>query len=196
VVPPWEISPLRARPPGRRTEAAEPNPFTRFQLVFESRFEKFRHGYRRILELCIEHAGVFIILFFVLSMGSAALLYRFLAKIFSPPLTAASSKLHIRRAPERALRTPLLCATASTTPSARSFRRTNWSPSSITSVCPYSSINLSYSNSAPVGPGDADIQVFSLAEHHHPTEGYVGRLREELPRRFPGTEFYTLPSTW
>ncbi|MGC2620093.1 MAG: efflux RND transporter permease subunit, partial [Acidobacteriaceae bacterium] len=57
---------------------------------------------------------------------------------------------------------------------------------------PYSGINLSYSNSAPVGPGDADIQV-SLTEKHRPTEEYVAKLREELPKRFPGTEFYSLP---
>ena len=36
---------------------------------------------------------------------------------------------------------------------------------------PYSSINLSYSTSGPVGPGDADIQV-ELAEHHRPTVEY------------------------
>ena len=33
---------------------------------------------------------------------------------------------------------------------------------------PYSGLNLSYSNSAPVGTGDADILV-SLAEQHRPT---------------------------
>jgi multidrug efflux pump subunit AcrB len=169
-----------------------PNPFTRFQLVFESRFEKFRHGYRRILELCIEHAGVFIILFFVLSMGSAALLYPFLGEDFFPTVDSGQFKLHIRtRTGTRIEDTAALCDRIDNT--IRQIIPKNELVTIIDNIgLPYSSINLSYSNSAPVGPGDADIQV-SLAEHHHPTEGYVGRLREELPRRFPGTEFYTLP---
>ena len=37
---------------------------------------------------------------------------------------------------------------------------------------PYSGINLAYSTSAPVGPGDADIFV-NLNEDHRPTADYV-----------------------
>ena len=168
------------------------NPFTRFQLAFESRFEKFRHGYRRILKLCIHHAGLFIILFFVLSMGSAALLYPFLGEDFFPTVDSGQFKLHIRtRTGTRIEDTAALCDRIDNT-----IRQIIPKSELVTIIdnigLPYSSINLSYSNSAPVGPGDADIQV-SLAEHHHPTDDYVARLREELPRRFPGTEFYTLP---
>jgi multidrug efflux pump subunit AcrB len=168
------------------------NPFTRFQLAFESRFEKFRHGYRRILELCIHHAGVFIILFFVLSMGSAALLYPFLGEDFFPTVDSGQFKLHIRaRTGTRIEDTAALCDRIDN--SIRQIIPKNELVTIIDNIgLPYSSINLSYSNSAPVGPGDADIQV-SLAEKHHPTDDYVARLREELPRRFPGTEFYTLP---
>ena len=57
---------------------------------------------------------------------------------------------------------------------------------------PYSSINTIYSNSAPIGPADADIFV-SLTENHRPTEEYVRALRAVLPREFPGTAFYFLP---
>jgi multidrug efflux pump subunit AcrB len=168
------------------------NPFIRFQLAFESRFEKFRHGYRRILELCIHHAGVFIILFFVLSMGSAALLYPFLGEDFFPTVDSGQFKLHIRaRTGTRIEDTAALCDRIDN--SIRQIIPKNELVTIIDNIgLPYSSINLSYSNSAPVGPGDADIQV-SLAEKHHPTDDYVARLRDELPRRFPGTEFYTLP---
>jgi len=57
---------------------------------------------------------------------------------------------------------------------------------------PYSGINLTYSNAAPVGPADADIQV-SLAEKHRPTAEYVQQFRELLHHRFPGVSFYELP---
>jgi multidrug efflux pump subunit AcrB len=168
------------------------NPFTRFQLLFESRFEKIRNGYRRILELCIHHAGLFIILFFVLSMGSAALLYPFLGQDFFPTVDSGQFKLHIRaRTGTRIEDTAALCDRIDNT-----IRQVIPQKELVTIIdnigLPYSSINLSYSNSAPVGPADADIQV-SLAEDHHPTDNYVSRLREILPQRFPGTEFYTLP---
>jgi multidrug efflux pump subunit AcrB len=58
---------------------------------------------------------------------------------------------------------------------------------------PYSGLNLSYSNSAPVGTGDADILV-SLAEKHRPTAEYTHALRDRLTQEFPGTEFYYLPT--
>jgi multidrug efflux pump subunit AcrB len=58
---------------------------------------------------------------------------------------------------------------------------------------PYSGINLSYSNSAPVGTQDADIMV-SLSPKHRPTAGYVHDLRLKLAQDFPGVTFYFLPS--
>ena len=59
---------------------------------------------------------------------------------------------------------------------------------------PYSGINLSYSNSGVIGTSDAEILVGLNAEHHHPTEEYIRTLREELPRRFPGVEFFFQPA--
>jgi multidrug efflux pump subunit AcrB len=58
---------------------------------------------------------------------------------------------------------------------------------------PYSSINLSYSNSAPIGPGDVDI-LAELSKDHHPTAKYVHDLRIELAKDFPGVTFYFLPA--
>ena len=58
---------------------------------------------------------------------------------------------------------------------------------------PYSSVNLTYSNSAPIGTGDADIMV-ALSPDHHPTAEYVRRLRLKLAQDYPGVTFYVLPS--
>ena len=58
---------------------------------------------------------------------------------------------------------------------------------------PYSSINLSYSNAGTIGTSDAEILV-SLNPGHRPTEEYVHRLREELPKDFPGVEFFFQPA--
>jgi len=58
---------------------------------------------------------------------------------------------------------------------------------------PYSGINLSYSTSAPVGPGDADIMI-SLKDGHKPTPDYVRILRRELAVSFPSVGFSSLPA--
>jgi multidrug efflux pump subunit AcrB len=58
---------------------------------------------------------------------------------------------------------------------------------------PYSGINLSYSTSAPIGPGDADVLV-ALTPDHRPTAEYLRILRMELPKRFPGTIFAFVPA--
>jgi len=58
---------------------------------------------------------------------------------------------------------------------------------------PYSTINFMHSTSGLIGAGDADILV-SLKEGHHSTADYVERLREALPREYPGTTFYFVPA--
>jgi multidrug efflux pump subunit AcrB len=56
-----------------------------------------------------------------------------------------------------------------------------------------SSINTIYNNTGTIGESDGDIQV-SLKEGHAPTADYVSRLRDQLPRRFPGMSFSFLPA--
>jgi multidrug efflux pump subunit AcrB len=56
-----------------------------------------------------------------------------------------------------------------------------------------SGINTIYNNTGMIGESDGDIQI-SLSEGHAPTSRYVSRLRDELPRRFPGMTFAFLPA--
>ncbi len=58
---------------------------------------------------------------------------------------------------------------------------------------PNSGINLSYSNAGTIGTLDGEI-LLSLKEGHRPTEHWVTLLRSELPRRFPGVEFFFQPA--
>src|SRR6202020_3016430 len=58
---------------------------------------------------------------------------------------------------------------------------------------PYSGINLSYSTSAPVGPGDGDVYV-NLTEDHKPTAQFVRALRKQLNATYPSTQFAFLPA--
>jgi len=168
------------------------NPLVRGQLLFEHLFEKLRLGYQSVLELCIEHSTVFIVLFFVLCIGSFALLYPWLGQDFFPSSDSGQFKLHVRaRTGTRIEETARLCDLID-----RAIRE-EIPPAELHTIIdniglPYSGLNLSYSNSAPVGPADADILV-SLNEKHHPTDDYVQALRANLPKEFPGVTFYTLP---
>ena len=58
---------------------------------------------------------------------------------------------------------------------------------------PPSSINLTYNNTGVMGTQDGDIQI-ALKQGHQPTDGYVRKLREELPRQFPGVTFSFPPA--
>jgi CzcA family heavy metal efflux pump len=168
------------------------NPFTRFQLGFESGFESFRHGYLRLLALCVDHATVFLILFALFAVGSVGLLAPFLGQDFFPAVDSGQFKIHVRaRTGTRIEETAALCDHIDST-----IRESIPAKEVVTIVdnigLPYSGLNLSYSTSAPIGPADADIQV-QLSRDHHPTTAYVEKIRKELARQYPGVTFYVLP---
>ncbi len=168
------------------------NPLVRAQLAFEYRFEQLRTFYFRVLQLCIEHSAVFLILFFAFSIGSFALLYPWLGQDFFPSVDAGQFKLHVRaRTGTRIEQTALLCDRID------NAIRQEIPKSEVVSIIdnigiPYSGLNLSYTSTGVVGAADADITV-ALAEKHHPTDIYVQHLRARLNQEFPGVTFYTLP---
>jgi multidrug efflux pump subunit AcrB len=181
---------------GEKMEAqhtAVRNPLVRLQKRFEEAFERFHGGYRRLLELCLHHRRVFLIAFLVSSLGSLVILIPWLGRDFFPSVDSGTFKLHLR-APTgmRIEETANLCDLVE-----QSIRR-QIPASEVQSVIdniglPYSGINLSYSNSAPVGTSDADIMV-TLSAKHHPTDNYIRQLRLRLPKQFPGVSFAFLPA--
>jgi len=168
------------------------NPLVQFQLAFERNFERLRSGYRSVLDVCINHSAAFLVLFFVFTLGSFALLYPWLGQDFFPSVDSGQFKLHVRaRTGTRIEETARLCDQID------AAIREDIPPQELGTIIdnigvPYSGLNLSYSNSAPVGPADADILV-SLAAKHRPTDDYVQDLRGKLALEFPGVSFYTLP---
>ncbi len=179
-------------PAGAQQQKQSRNPLVRAQLAFERRFEQLRVFYFRLLQLCIAHSTAFLILFFVFTIGSFALLYPWLGQDFFPSVDAGQFKLHVR-APTgtRIEDTALLCDQVD-----NAIRR-EIPKSEVVSIIdnigiPYSGLNLSYTSTGVVGAGDADITV-ALAEKHRPTDRYVQDLRAKLGIEFPGVTFYTLP---
>ena len=173
-------------------KARSRNPFVRFQSGFEAGFTWFRNGYVRLLTLCVDFAGVFLIVFAVFAVGSVALLAPWLGQDFFPAVDAGQFKIHVRaHTGTRIEETAALCDHIDAT-----IREHIPSSEVVTIVdnigLPYSGLNLSYSTSAPIGPEDADIQV-QLTSKHHATDDYVQELRGVLAREYPGVTFYVLP---
>jgi multidrug efflux pump subunit AcrB len=173
--------------------SASRNPLVRLQKRFEAAFERFRGHYRGVLENCLHHRGVFLIAFFAASLGSLAILIPWLGRDFFPNVDSGTFKLHLR-APTgmRIEETANLCDQV------EQLIRRQIPATEMQSVIdniglPYSGINLSYSNSAPVGSSDADILV-TLSANHHPTDNYIHPLRLTLPKQFPGVSFAFLPA--
>ncbi len=168
------------------------NPFTHFQMAFESGFERFRRFYLSLLTLCLDHAPLFLIVFLVFTLASIGILAPWLGQDFFPSVDSGQFKIHVRaRTGTRIEETALLCDHIDST-----IREHIPAKEVVTIVdnigLPYSGLNLSYSTSAPVGTADADIQV-QLTPEHHPTAAYVEELRQVLARQYPGVTFYVLP---
>ncbi len=168
------------------------NFFARFQLAFEQKFAALRNHYQLMLSLAVEHRRRFIAGFLTV-VGLSFLLVPALGENFFPSVDAGQIKLHIRaQTGTRIEETSRLCDQIEYT--IRHFIP----PAELKGVVdniglPVSGINITYSNSAPIGPADADILI-SLNENHHPTEGYIQTLRERLPRMYPGITFAFLPA--
>ena len=172
---------------------ASRNPFTRFQIAFEHYFEKLRGWYHGVLSVCLEFRGTFLWSMAAFWILSLALLYPWLGQDFFPSVDGGQFKLHVRaHTGTRIEDTARLCDQI------ESVIRGQIPQSELGTIIdniglPYSGLNLSYSNSAPVGTGDADILV-SLTPKHRPTAEYTHALRDKLTQDFPGTEFYYLPT--
>jgi multidrug efflux pump subunit AcrB len=173
--------------------AAPSNFFQRFQRGFEHRFAAFREGYHELLGTALHHSLAFTLAFMVIG-ATAFLLLPWLGSDFFPTVDAGQVRLHLRaRSGTRLEETARLCDAVEA--------RINQiiPPQDLDTLIdnigiPYSGINLSYSTSAPVGPGDADIMIALRADRHRPTAEYVRMLRARLRDEFPGTTFAFLPS--
>src|SRR5487761_2432001 len=168
------------------------NPLIRFQHAFETVFSRIREKYRGVLTDALSNRVPFIIGFLGFVLVSFALV-PWLGRNFFPAVDAGEIKLHIRaQTGTRIEETARLCDEIE-----RQIK--NEIPAGeIKNILdniglPVSGINLTYSNSSPIGPGDADILI-SLNEGHRPTAEYVKALRVHLQDDFPGVSFAFLPA--
>ncbi|HYL71904.1 MAG TPA: efflux RND transporter permease subunit, partial [Candidatus Dormibacteraeota bacterium] len=179
--------------------APAPGLLAQIQRRFEGGFQRFRERYHALLARALASGTRFALPFLAAMAATAILAFPFgrylpgLGRDFFPTVDAGQIKLHLR-APSgiRIDETAALCDHIEAT--IRQYIPAREIATIVDNIgVPYSGINLSYSTSAPVGPGDADIFV-NLNSDHHPTEGYVRRLREVLTTSYPSVSFAFLPA--
>lgn len=171
---------------------ASRNPLVRFQRGFEARFERIRTGYGGMLERVLAAPKGFVIGFLAVVLLSFGLV-PFLGQNFFPSVDAGQIAMHVR-APVGSRIEETSAEFDRIQRRIRQIIPANELVSVVDNIgLPVSSINTTYNNSGTVGPQDGDVLI-QLSHDHAPTDDYVRRLREQLPRDFPGATFSFLPA--
>jgi multidrug efflux pump subunit AcrB len=173
----------------------EPSPWNlagRIQRGFERAFEALRGAYLRTLESCVRRRALFLPGFLMIC-AAAFLLLPWLGQDFFPSTDAGQFNLHFRAKTATRIEETARLGDLIETAMRRAIPASELSSIIDNIGLPYSSINMAYSTSAPIGTMDADVMV-TLKPGHRPTDDYVHELRRILPREFPGVSFYFLPA--
>jgi multidrug efflux pump subunit AcrB len=170
----------------------KPNPFMRIYHRFDAGFERMRATYIVILSTLLVRRRLFAIAFLGFCVASVGLVF-VLGEDFFPTVDAGDIRLHMRAPTGTRIE-----ETARLADEVEKVVRQVVPPDQLATILdnlglPYSGINLSYSNSGTIGTLDGEIQI-ALKPDHKPTQLYIDKLRELLPQRFPGTEFFFQPA--
>ncbi len=167
-------------------------PIWRFHQAFNRQFERLRLAYQGLLSWALDHRAFTVTALLAFAFGSLALA-PWIGQDFFPTVDAGQFRLHVR-AP-------------SGTRIEETERIFGQVEDVIREIVPaeeremiLDNIGLSpsftvraYIDNGTVSNSDGEILV-SLTKHHRPTADYVARLRQELPRRFPGCTFFFQPA--
>jgi multidrug efflux pump subunit AcrB len=180
---------------------AAPSPRPRFNVFgvfggihhrFEIGFNRLREGYRNIVALCVQRAAVTSVCFLLL-IACSLLLFPQLGRDFFPQVDAGQMRLHVRAPPGSRIEETQRYFAEVESAIYQIVGRDQVSVILDNIGLPYSGINIALSDSATVGPMDGEILI-SLKEKHTPTAAHVADLRRDLPKRFPGLQFFFQPA--
>jgi multidrug efflux pump subunit AcrB len=164
----------------------------RLYRSFDQQFERVRRAYTLTLSAMLARRKAFAFLFLGFCVLSC-LLYPVLGRDFFPSVDAGQIRLHMRAPTGTRIEETARIADAVEAAIRELIPRHELETVLDNLGVPNSGINLSYSNAGTFGMLDGEI-LMSLREGHRPTEEYVSLLRTELPKRFPGVEFFFQPA--
>jgi multidrug efflux pump subunit AcrB len=164
----------------------------RLYRAFDSRFETVRRGYTLVLGALLQRRRAFALLFGAFCVASC-FLAPVLGRDFFPSVDAGQIRLHFRAPTGTRIEQTARIADAIEAAIRELIPQEQLETILDNLGVPNSGINLSYSNAGTFGTLDGEI-LLSLRDGHEPTATHVTRLRSELPRRFPGIEFFFQPA--
>ncbi len=164
----------------------------RVHEAFDRLFERLRSAYGRLLGGLLGRPWLSAAAMLAFALGSLAL-FPFLGQDFFPAVDAGQFRLHVRApAGTRIEETEALFgrvedAIRKAVPDGeRSMILDNMGLTQSFTI-------MAYVDNGTVSDSDGEILV-SLKPNHRPTADYVARLRDELPKGFPGCTFYFMPA--
>jgi multidrug efflux pump subunit AcrB len=192
LVPTMVMLLMRGQHHGAPAEGVEPSGLQRVYRAFDARFEQARRAYTLALSVLLSHRRNFSIGFMAFCLLSCGLFFS-LGRDFFPAVDSGQVRLHMRLPTGTRIE-----ETARAADEVEAAIRELVPADQLETVLdnlgvPNSGINLSYSNAGTIGTLDGEIQI-ALKPGHQPTAKFVTLLRRELPKRFPGTEFFFQPA--
>ena len=171
---------------------AKPSLLQRVYKTFDNQFEHLRRAYALSLSSLLIHRMRFGALFLGFCAVSC-LLFPFLGRDFFPGVDSGQIRLHMRAPTGTRME-----ETARLADGVEAAIRELIPPAELETILdnlgvPNSGINLSYSNAGTIGTLDGEM-LLSLHEGHRPASELAAVLRAELPKRFPGVEFFFQPA--
>jgi multidrug efflux pump subunit AcrB len=167
--------------------------FRRVQQRFEAAFERFRDWYRAVLAATLDRPTAFAGCFLGFCLFSAALVF-FLGRDFFPQVDAGQIRMHMRARTGLRIEETARLADQVDAAIREAIPRKDLVTILDNIGVPYSGINLSYSNSGTSGSSDAEFLVQLAEDRSRATGDFVHELREKLPERFPGVQFFFQPA--
>jgi multidrug efflux pump subunit AcrB len=171
---------------------ARPSLLQRVYRSFDQQFERVRRAYTLSLSAMLAKRKNFVLMFMGFCLLSC-LLYPFLGRDFFPNVDAGQIRLHMRAPTGTRIE-----ETARLADQVEAEIRKMIPADELDTILdnlgvPNSGINLSYSNAGTIGTMDGEI-LMALHDGHRPTSELISMLRTELPKRFPGIEFFFQPA--
>ncbi|MEK7889301.1 efflux RND transporter permease subunit [Burkholderia contaminans] len=173
--------------PGRATSR-----FARIHHAFNAAFERLRAWYIVLLSILLVRRRFYAMCFLGFCVLSTGLVF-VLGRDFFPNADSGNIRLHMRAPTGYRIE-----ETARLADQVERVIRETVPPDELGAIVdnlglPVSGINLSYSNAGTIGTLDGELLI-ALKPGHRATQHYVQALRNVLPGRFPGVEFFFQPS--
>ncbi|MDZ8096005.1 MAG: efflux RND transporter permease subunit [Nostoc sp. DedQUE05] len=167
--------------------------FWRIHEQFNRQFEKFRQNYRNTLAKALNHRGVVFAMFGAFWV-SALVLLPFVGQDFFPQVDAGQFRLHVRAPAGTRLEKTEQIFTQVENEIRQVIPEEELEIILDNIGLPVGGVNLAFSDTATIGPGDGEILVGLKEGKHHSTWQYVRQLRQKLTAQFPELTFFFQPA--